>query len=282
MYVLNETNCPTSHPAVDDLVSAEPQHEHHGATEHQFERGPEHAHEAHQFEAAADVFLVLGFERANLGLFLHVGANQARSGKILLGARGDVGEHSLDALEALVNAAAESLDDDADGRQWEECVERQPGADRDHECQRASGVDDRVGRIHDRGAKQHADRVQIVGGARHDVARAMALVVGIRQAFEAREKIVAQVELDVARDADDDPAGQELEDSLGDGDTEQDGSVEQKLVAGDASVQIVGSFAQNEREQDPDAIGEEDTKRAREVSPAIAFHVGQQRSQVLR
>ena len=110
---------------------------------------------------------------------------------------------------------------------------------------------------------------------------AMALVVGIREAFESQKKIVAQVELDVARNADDDPAGQELKDSLGGGDTEQDGSVEQKLAAGDASVQIVGSFAQNEREQDPDAIGEEDTKRAREVSPSIASHVEQQRSEVL-
>ena len=161
------------------------------------------------------------FEGANLGLFLHVGANQARSGEILLRARGDVGEHGLDALEALVNAAAESLNDDADGGQRQEGVERQPRADRDHEGQRARGVDDRVGRVHDRRAEQHADRIQIVGGARHNVAGAIALVVGVGEAFEAREQIVAQVEFDVAGDADHDPAGEELEDSLGDGDGEQ-------------------------------------------------------------
>ena len=164
---------------VDDFASAEPQHEHDGATQHKFERRPEHAHQPHQLEAAADVFLVFGFEGADLGLFLHVGADEAGAGKVLLGARGDVGEHGLNAFEALVNAAAKSLDHDAHRGQRQKSVEREPGADRDHEGQRARGVNEGISRIHDGRAKQHADRVEVVGGARHDVAGAMALVVRV-------------------------------------------------------------------------------------------------------
>ena len=207
--------------SVDDFAAAEPQHQNHSATQHEFERGPEHAHEAHQAQAAADVFLVLRFEGANLGIFLHVGADQARSGKVFLGARGDVGEHGLNSFEAIVNAPAEGLDHDAHGGQRQECVEREPGADRDHEGQRARGVDEGVGGVHDRRSEEHADRVQVVGGAGHDVARAVALVVGVGQAFEPGEEIVAKVEFDVAGNADDDPARQELEDPFGDGEGEQ-------------------------------------------------------------
>ena len=203
------------------FASAKPQHQNHGAAQHEFQRGPEHAHQANQFQAAANVFLVLVFEGRDLGLFLHIRADQARAGKILLRTGGDVGEHRLNAFEALVNAASEGLDDDADRGQRQERVKRQPRADGDHEGQRARGVDESVRRIHDRRAEQHANGVQVVGRARHNVAGAVTLVVGVAQVFQTREKIVAQVELDVARDADHDPAGKELEDSLGDGDGEQ-------------------------------------------------------------
>ena len=42
----------------------------------------------------------------------------------------------------------------------------------------------------------------------------MTLVVGVREAFEFLKKIVAEVELDVAGHADDDPAREELENSV--------------------------------------------------------------------
>ena len=89
------------------------------------------------------------------------------------------------------------------------------GLMRQHEDQRAGGEHHGVGRVHDRRAEQHADGVQVVGGARHDVAGAGALVEAVGKRFQVAEQIVAQVELDVARDADQDPAGQELKDALG-------------------------------------------------------------------
>ena len=70
------------------------------------------------------------FEGANLGIFLHVSANQASSGKVFLRAGGDVGEHRLNSFEALMNAPTEILDHDAHRGQRQEGVERQPRADR--------------------------------------------------------------------------------------------------------------------------------------------------------
>ena len=104
----------------DHLASAEPEHDDDGYAEHQFQRGPEHAHQADQAQAAADVFLVGGFEGGDFGLLLHVGADDAGAGEIFLGAGRDVGEHGLNAFEALVNAASEILDHDAGDGQREE------------------------------------------------------------------------------------------------------------------------------------------------------------------
>ena len=82
----------------------------------------------------------------------------------------------------------------------------------------------------------------------------MALVVGVAELFEAREQVVAQVKFDVARDADNNPAGEELEDPLGDGDGEQQSSVDQELVAGDPFVKIVRGLANHQRKQDPNPV----------------------------
>ena len=75
-----------------------------------FQRRPEHAHQPHQLETAADVFLVRGLEGCDFGFFLDVGADHARAGEVLLRSRRDVGEHGLNALEALVNAAGRSTE----------------------------------------------------------------------------------------------------------------------------------------------------------------------------
>ena len=69
-----------------------------------------------------------------------------------------------------------------------EGAERQPRADAPHEDQRADGEDDRVRGVHDGRAEQHADGVEVVGGAGHDVAGPSALVVGVGRAFEVSEK----------------------------------------------------------------------------------------------
>ncbi len=67
----------------------------------------------------------------------------------------------------------------------------------------------------------HAHGVQVVGGPGHDVAGTGAPIEAEVERFKMAEEIVAQVELDLARDADDDPTRKELEDSLARGNGQQ-------------------------------------------------------------
>jgi hypothetical protein len=153
-----------------------------------------------------------------------------------------------------VNAAAEILDDDAGDGQRQKGVEGQLGADGEHETQSAGGEDDGVGRVHDSGAEQHPDGEEVVGGAGHNVTRAIALVVGVREAFEVREQVVAQIELDIAGDADDYPARQKLEDSLGQRDGDDEQGVGEQFLAGHAGLKIVDGAAEDLRKEYPDSV----------------------------
>ena len=94
------------------------------------------------------------------------------------------------------------------------------------------GKHNRVRRIHDGRPQQHADGIQVIGGARHNVAGSRALVVGIGKTSRCRNKIVAQVEFDFARNADDDPAGQKLENAFDRGHRQQQQRIGKQLVAG--------------------------------------------------
>ncbi len=156
--------------------------------------------------------LVGGLEGGDLGVFLGEGADEAGAGEVLLGLGGDVGEHGLDALEAAMDAVAEVLDEDGGGGQRDEGEEGQLGADAVHEGQRGGHEDDGVGAVHDGGAEELADGVEVVGGAGHDVAGAVGVVEDGGLAFEIGEEIVAEVELDLAGGSDDDLAGDVEED----------------------------------------------------------------------
>ena len=238
----------------DHEVSAEPEHDDYGYAQHEFQGRPEHSHQADQAQAAADVFLVGGFEGGDFGLLLHIGADDAGAGEIFLGAGRDVGEHGLNAFEALVNAASEILDDDAGDGQREKGEQGELGADGEHEEQRSGGEDDGIGGVHDGRTEQHADGVEIVGGAGHDVAGAVALVVGVGEALQVLEQVVAQIEFDIAGDADDDPARQKLEDAFDEGDGDYEQGVGQEFLAGYTGVKIVDRAAQDLREEDPDSV----------------------------
>src|SRR6185437_2258089 len=99
-----------------NFMAADKQNDDHGNAQHELERGPEHAHQLHEAQPAANVFAVGGVERLDLRLFLSEGANEAGSGEVFLRLRGDVGEHGLDALEAVVDFAPERLHENAGNR----------------------------------------------------------------------------------------------------------------------------------------------------------------------
>ena len=70
------------------------------------------------------------------------------------------------------------------------------------------------GAVHDSGPEHHADLIEVVGGARHQLAGAVAHVELGLHGEQAIEQVVAQVVLDIAREADQDPARPEGEDAL--------------------------------------------------------------------
>ena len=157
---------------------------------------------------------------------------------------------------------------------------RQPGADGEHEDQRARGEHDGVGGVHDCRAQQHADGVKVVGGAGHDVAGAGALIEAVGKPLQMREQIVAQVEFDLARDADQDPARQELEDGFDAGDGQQHEGVGQEFVTGYALVEIVDGAANDQRKENPDPVVEQNAHGAKDIGGAVLAKVGKQRAQV--
>ena len=187
-----------THFALEDFSPTQPENDDNRGSEHEFERWPEHAHEADKAQAAAYVFPIGGFEGVNLGLLLDVGANDAGAGKIFLSAGRNVGEHGLNALKALVNTASEVLDDDAGNRQREESEKRELWAQFHHVRQREDGQGNRICGVHDGRAEQIAHGVQVICGARHDVAGAIALIIGVRERFKVREEVVAEIEFNVA------------------------------------------------------------------------------------
>ena len=183
-------------------MSADQQSDHEREAKDELERGPEHGHESDEVEAALDVLEIGGLEGGDLGLFLGEGADETGAGEVLLGFGGDVGEHGLDALEALMNLAAKILNHDADHGQRQECVKRKAMADVQHENQGESREHNCVSCVHKTRAQQHAHGIQIIRGLCHDVARACALIKAVGKTFEVAEHIVAKVEFNLAGGAD--------------------------------------------------------------------------------
>jgi len=180
------------------------------------------------------------FEEADLGFFTREGADKAGAGVVFLGLGGDLGEAGLDALKAVVNSVAEVLDQDAGQRHGRQSHQGEPGADTQQKIQGEYGEEDRVGAVHEGRAEQHADGIQVVGHAGHHVAGAVALIEARILLFEMAEEIVANVEFDLAGDADKNPALGVEKNSLGERDGDQKaGEKENRLMIGLVLLQFV-------------------------------------------
>ncbi len=181
-----------------------------------------------------------------------------------------------------MNPAAEVLHNDAGQRKRQNGIQRKPGADMPHENQRHGGENQRVRRVHNRRTKQHADSIQVIGRPGHNVAGAVLLVVRVRERFQVAEEIIAQIVLNLARDADHQPAGQELKDALAQRQRHQQQGINQDLVLGHAVlVQIVDGAANHLGREHPQTVVEENGNRAPEQGDAILLKIRPQRLQVL-
>ena len=188
----------------DHLVPTDKKRNHQRHTKHELERRPKHRHQPHQMQTASDVLLVGDLELVDLGVLLRERPNQPRPRKVLLSHGRDVREHRLDPLKAPMNLVSEHLHNHRGHRQRNEGNKRKPRADAVHERKRRKREHDRISRVHDRRPKQLPHRRQIVGRACHDVAGAVRMEKARRLSFQVGEQIVAQVELNLARDPDND------------------------------------------------------------------------------
>ncbi len=219
-------------------------------------------------------------KQADLRLFACEGADEAHAGVVFLRLRGDIGEAGLDALEACVDAAAEVLHQDAGERHGRQRHQREIGTDAQQEEQREDGKKERVGAVHQARTEQHAHGVQVVGHARHQVAGAIALIEVCILLFQLSEEIVAQIELDIARDADQHPALSVEKNPFDERDGDQQQSQKKDVLARGAVLERVDGAAKYARKLDPDGIGADAGQRAPHVSPAVTAHVGEKRGQV--
>ena len=195
--------------AAEELMAALPENDQERRADEGLERGHEHAPGADQLDVARNVFAVGLVEAADFGFFLGIGANDADAGKILLHFRGERSERSLNFFVELVDDLAEVADGNEDDRDRQENPERQRTRKLRQDQQGEDHGGQRLAGVHDAGAENHADVVEIVCGARHQFAGAVADVKLRLHQQQAIEEVAANVEFDVARDADKDPSRRE-------------------------------------------------------------------------
>ena len=93
------------------------------------------------------------------------------------------------------------------------------------------------------------------------------------------EQIVAQVKLNLARDADHDPAGQKLEDTLDGSNRQQHQGIGQQLLMIHPQAQIVDGAAQHQWEKYPDSVVKEDANQTNGKAVAVLLQIRKQGSQ---
>src|ERR1700748_641402 len=157
-----------------------------------------------------------------------------------------------------MDAVAEVLNEHRGDGQRNKGEEGEAGADAIHEGQRGGGEDDGVGAVHDRGGEGAADGVEVVGGARHDVASAVGVIEAGSLAFEVAEEVVAEIELDLARGPDDDLPG-DVEEYGGQGcDNKQAKGVMDDFGFCDAVLHVIDGVADDDGNEDLDGVVEDD------------------------
>ena len=222
----------------DHRAAAGPEHEQRSEAEKQRHARIERALQPDEHAVATEVLFVRPAEPFDLVGLLPVGAHDADARERFLDDGADVGELRLDALEPLVDRRPEVAHRERDERQRDEREQREPHVERQHQPDGHDEDEHGVGGVHDGRPDHHAHGVQVVGGARHQLARPPRLVVGERLPFELREDVVPDVEFDVARRADDDPAYQEQKHPA----HERHAEEQHRVEAESASLDAVGQM----------------------------------------
>ena len=142
------------------------------------------------------------------------------------------------------------------------------------------GEEDGIGAVHEGRAEQLAHGIEVVGQPGHDVAGAIALVEAGVLPFEVAEEVVAQVELDLARDADENPALGVEKDAFDQRDGDQQAGEDEDLAAGGPVLHLVDGASDDLGKLHGDSVGANAGEGAPQVSPAVAAHVTEERAEV--
>src|SRR5215831_15449808 len=168
-----------------------------------------------------------------------------------------------------MNLAAKVLHDNAEDREWQEGEECQLWADTEHKRQRSRREDNRVCGVHDARADEHAYGIQVVGDPRHDVAGAGLLVIPVRKSLEMREKVVAQIKLDFARNANQNPSREVLEDRLYGSDGQQVERILEQSMYSDLGVQVADGVTNHHGKENPHGVVAQHAQRTDAKSSAV-------------
>jgi hypothetical protein len=164
--------------AVDRERSAGAKHDHGSQSAEEREEWIESAPQPDQRHVESQVLVVEGAKPLYLGRFLPVGADDPRTGQVLLRVGGQRREMLLHRFEPVMNGFAHF---DGENRQEERRQQRQQrklDIDSQHEIQREQASENRIGQIHHGGADGHPDGAKVVCEPRHDVAGAGLCKIG--------------------------------------------------------------------------------------------------------
>jgi hypothetical protein len=187
---------PERDPAADDGAAAGPEHHEGAQPETEREARIEAGLQADQAAVPAHVLIVRLAEPVELGALLAERADNPHPGQRLLDDGAHLGELGLNLVEALVDRPAEVVRGQRHAGQRQERQHGQPEVDPGHHGDGDEEAEYRARGVHERRSDEHPDGAEVVGGARHQIARPVCLVVGQRQPLEMGERIVAEVILD--------------------------------------------------------------------------------------
>ena len=214
--------------------------------------------------------MVQQFEFANLRAFLGKRPHDADARQIFLHPAADIGKLRLDPFEPLMNPLAEPDHGEADERRRQDGQQRQSPVETQHDRDREQKGQSRFETVHDARAQQHADLIQIVGGARHNVAGALAREVVRRKADDVTEEVVPEVEFDVARNADQDDPHPELEDAFSGGYGEEQQGETRHGARGRTRFECVDPPAEHQRAADGNRVLHDQAGEAREEAGPVS------------
>ena len=180
-----------------------------------------------------------------------------------------------------MDAAAEVDHGNANQRGGEEGEQRQAPIHAEHHDYREHEGEAGLGEVHDTGARHHADGIEVAGRSRHDVAGAIARVEAGGKRDQVLKEVVADFELDVARNADEDHPHPILKVAFDSRNANQRGGEPKDGLNAEAALQRIDSGANHQRIQYAEAVLGDQRAHAERGLAFVLAQVRPQRRQCL-